>query len=61
MRPKESAAELSLIGGLHVQKGEKILMDIRSGEPIPPGIILGKDTLLLIKDYLWIDWIKKSC
>ena len=32
-------------------KGEKILMDIRYGDPIPPGIILGKDTLIFIKDY----------
>jgi len=32
-------------------KGEKILMDIRYGDPIPPGIILGKDRLIFIKDY----------
>ena len=29
-------------------KGEKILMDIRYGNPIPPGVILGKDTLIII-------------
>ncbi len=32
-------------------KGEKILMDIRYGDPIPPGVILSKDTLILIKDF----------
>jgi hypothetical protein len=32
-------------------KGEKILMNIRYGDPIPPGIILGKDTLTFIKRY----------
>jgi hypothetical protein len=31
-------------------KGEKILMNIRYGDPIPPGIILGKDTLIFIKN-----------
>ena len=30
-------------------KGGKILMDIRYGDPIPPGIILGKGTLIFIK------------
>ena len=42
-------------------KGEKLLLNVCYGDPILAGIILGKDTLLLIKDYLWIDWIKKSC
>ena len=32
-------------------KGEKIIMDIRYGNPIPPGVILGKDTRIFIKDY----------
>jgi hypothetical protein len=32
-------------------KGEKTLMDIRYGDPIPPDIILSKDTLILIKDF----------
>ncbi len=32
-------------------KGEKIIMDIRYGEPIPSGVILGKDRLIFIKDY----------
>jgi hypothetical protein len=31
-------------------KGEKILMDIRYGDAIPSGIILGKDTLIFIKN-----------
>ena len=30
-------------------KGEKILMDIRYGDPIPPGVILGRGTLIFIK------------
>jgi hypothetical protein len=31
-------------------KGEKILMDIRYGDPDDHGVILGKDTLIFIKD-----------
>lgn len=27
-------------------KGEKVLMKIPYGKPIPPGVILGKDTLI---------------
>ena len=32
-------------------KGEKMLMNIRYGDPIPSGVILGKDTFIFIKDY----------
>jgi len=29
-------------------KGEKIYVDIRYGDPIPPGVILGKGTLIFV-------------
>ena len=32
-------------------EGEKILMDIRHGDPIPQVSIIGKDTVIFIKDY----------
>ena len=42
-------------------KGEKIIMDIRYGDPIPPGIIFGKDTLIFIKKSSLMGSDEKSC
>ncbi len=61
MKPKEPAAELSIVDHRHIQKGKKSsLMDIRYGDPIPAGVILGKDTLIFIEDCKLGDWIGKS-